>query len=192
MLGKGNCLQLTDEDLAAKTLADQSYYYCLVERYENPLKRYIRRLTDISDSEIEDVLQNVLLKAYLNLNDFDSRLKFSSWLYRIAHNETISNYRKRQARHQDEQVAIDDQFDLVDNSSIEVNFDIKLTKAQLARVLKKMSEKYREVLILKFLEEKSYEEISDILQKPMGTIATLVNRAKKQFRLIVSREGIKF
>lgn len=192
MLAKDQCSKLSDEELVAKTLTDQSYYYCVVERYEAPLKRYISRLTNVAETEIEDVLQNVFFKAYLNLNDFDSRLKFSSWIYRIAHNETISNHRKRQARHQDEQIAIDEQFDLADSSSIEAELDIKVTNEQLQKTLKLMTEKYREVLILKFLEEKSYEEISDILQKPMGTIATLVNRAKKQFRAIASHEGIKF
>jgi len=51
-------------------------------------------------------------------------------------------------------------------------------------MLNKLDDKYKEVLVLKFLEEKDYKEISDILQKPLGTVATLINRAKKQFKSI--------
>ena len=55
-----------------------------------------------------------------------------------------------------------------------------------------MPEKYREVLILKFLEEKDYREISDILKKPSGTVATLINRAKKSFYEMAKEENISF
>ncbi|MFA6918784.1 MAG: RNA polymerase sigma factor [Patescibacteria group bacterium] len=192
MITKEKCSKLSDEELVAKTLTDQNYYYCLVERYEISLKRYIRRISDIPEMEAEDVLQDVFLSAYLNLNDFDRSLKFSSWLYRIAHNETISNFRKRRARHLDQQISLDESFDLIGSPSIESELDIKISGEQMHKVFQQMKEKYREVLVLKFFEEKSYEEISDILQKPMGTIATLVSRAKKQFKDIISVKNIKF
>ena len=59
---------------------------------------------------------------------------------------------------------------------------IKLLKGHIGEVLSQMDEKFREVLVLRFLEEKDYKEISDILKKPMGTVATLLNRAKKVFK----------
>ena len=59
-----------------------------------------------------------------------------------------------------------------------------LDKVKIKEILSKMSLKYREILILKFLEEKNYEKISDILRKPKGTVATLINRAKKEFKQI--------
>lgn len=192
MISNEQCANLSDEELVAKTLVDQEFYYCLVVRYEAPLKRYILRIANLSEMESEDVLQNVFLKAYLNLNDFDETLKFSSWLYRIAHNETISNYRKRSARHLDEIVSTDDRLELASHESLDTELDLKLSNEQLHKVLNAMAEKYREVLVLKFLEEKDYAEISDILQKPMGTVATLINRAKKQFKEIANKDGIKF
>lgn len=192
MIVKEQCDNLTDEELVAKTLADQEFYYCLVVRYEQPLKRYLARITNLGETEGEDVLQDIFLKAYLNLNDFDSTLKFSSWLYRIAHNESISNFRKRSARHLDENVPMEDWLEMPSNKSLDSEFDLKLTSEQLNKVLNDMDEKYREVLVLKFLEEKDYAEISDILQKPMGTIATLINRAKKQFKEVVIKKEIKF
>jgi RNA polymerase sigma-70 factor (ECF subfamily) len=67
-------------------------------------------------------------------------------------------------------------------NSVENDINIIENKELVEKILQRMSEKYKEVLILKFLEEKDYKEISDILQKPMGSIATLINRAKKQFK----------
>ncbi len=67
-------------------------------------------------------------------------------------------------------------------NSIELDIEKIANQELVEKVLKRMSLKYREVLILKFLEEKDYTEISDILEKPMGTIGTLINRAKKQFK----------
>ena len=186
------CKNFSDEELVVKTLTDQDFYCCLVERYEKSLKRYILRISNISQTESEDVLQNIFLKAYLNLNDFDKDLKFSSWLYRIAHNEVISNFRKRSARRLDELASLEDWQEISDLKSIESEFDFKITKDQLYRVLNLMEDRYREILVLKFLEERSYQEISDILERPMGTIATLINRAKKQFRDMANKNNVYF
>ena len=57
-----------------------------------------------------------------------------------------------------------------------------MTAAEVQAILKSLPENYREVLVLRFVEDQSYEEISDILMKPSGTVATLLNRAKKQFK----------
>ena len=83
MIQKNMC-HGSDEDLVVKTLTNQDFYYCLVIRYEKALKRYISRMTNLREAEIEDVLQDVFLKAYLNLNDFDQSLKFSSGIYRLT------------------------------------------------------------------------------------------------------------
>ena len=79
-------------------------------------------------------------------------------------------------------------------SSIDIinEIDLKFLQKNINKILTKMDEKYKEILILKYLEEKDYKEMSDILQKPIGTIATLINRAKKQFRKIVIETNIKF
>lgn len=192
MIDKGTCANYTDEELAAKTLADQDFYYCVVERYEAPLNRYIKRISGLQTEEVEDLLQDIFLKAYLNLNSFDQTLKFSSWLYRIAHNETISNHRKRKARRLDDQAALEDWHELAANFSLEEQLDEQLTGEQVSQVLSLLDGKYREVLVLRFLEDRSYEEISDILRKPTGTVATLINRAKKAFKQAASDKQIAF
>lgn len=174
----------TDVKLVALTLKNQENFKEIINRYEQKLFAYIRRISSFSPEEAEDVLQEVFIKVYQNLNDFDQSLKFSSWIYRIAHNQTISNYRKIKARPQGYDMEEKDNFlnSIASDLDIEKNIDNKMLRKNIDQVLARIDIKYREVLILKFLEEKDYKEISDILKKPMGTVATLINRAKKKFR----------
>jgi RNA polymerase sigma-70 factor, ECF subfamily len=184
MLKNGEIEQKSDADLVKLSLADQANYAYLIRRYEKQLLRYILRLSNFTREEAEDVLQEVFIKVYQNLNSFDPKLKFSSWIYRITHNQVISTFRKD--KNKIKTVSWDE-----DNKSVEMvvtDFDInkELDKENLSghigQILKGMDYKYAQVLVLKFLENKSYKEISDILQKPENTIATWINRAKKQFK----------
>lgn len=191
MTDQDPCTGKTDEELVLLTLEDREQYACLIRKYESPLARYVRRIAGLSDDDIADVLQNVFIGAYRNLNDFDPSLKFSSWIYRIAHNETISHHRRRTARPQTISVEEgDDVFELL-ASEVDVPRDVdrKMVARHIRTILDAMDPKYRDVLVLQFLEDKDYREISDILQKPMGTIATLISRAKKQFRQRVEADG---
>lgn len=186
----GHCAEKTDEELVALTLKDREMYACLIRRYEAPLMRYVRRISSYSDDDIADILQNAFINAYRNLNDFDPTLKFSSWLYRIVHNETVSQHRKRLVRPQT--VSVDEGDDIFELLASEVDIVRDADRAMIMRRIRAtidaMDPKYRDVLVLKFLEDKDYREISDILQKPMGTIATLINRAKKQLRERIERD----
>ena len=186
--------KITDEELVKLILENQENFLYLVRRYEEKLTRYIRRISGLDKEDIEDLLQDIFIKVYQNLNDFDTSLKFSSWIYRITHNHVISNFRKSKAR--PVTVSIDEENDIARKiaSGIDIlkEVDQKLKKKVIIDVLKKMDKNYKEILILKFLEEKDYNEISDILQKPVGTVGTLINRAKKQFKKIVEKEKIDF
>jgi len=174
----------TDEELVAKTLENPEIYALLVERYEKKLLRYIMRILSGTKEDAEDILQDVFLSAYKNLNDFDQDLKFSSWIYRIAHNKVISHFRKVTARPKTMTYEGDSQLlnILASEEDIAKSLEKRHDAAEVRDVLDELDEKYREALVLKFLEEKDYKEISDILEKPMGTVATLINRAKKQFK----------
>jgi RNA polymerase sigma-70 factor, ECF subfamily len=174
----------TDEELVAKTLENPEIYALLVERYEKKLLRYIMRILSGTKEDAEDILQDVFLSAYKNLNDFDQDLKFSSWIYRIAHNKVISHFRKVTARPKTMTYEGDSQLlnILASEEDIAKSMEKRHDAAEVRDVLDELDEKYREALVLKFLEEKDYKEISDILEKPMGTVATLINRAKKQFK----------
>lgn len=188
-----NCADKTDEKLALETILSREAFGCLIERYQQKLARYIWRLGGISGQDGDDVLQNVFLKAYKNINEFDVNLKFSSWLYRIAHNEAISFLRAKKINYNATQ---EDGSELLEKIASDIDLpkeaDISLAQKRVAQVLNAMDSRYREVLMLKYLENKDYSEISDILKVPMGTVATMISRAKKQFKDRAQKMEIKF
>ncbi len=185
----------SDAELVVLALREPQGYRHLMERYEPKLLRYIRRISGVVEEDAEDILQEVFIKVYQNLNDFDRALSFSSWIYRIAHNETVSHWRGRQARPPEVYVTDDDR-ELVELLRADVDLPATLDRSYTAEavrgVLEHLDSKYREALVLRFLEEKSYQEMSDILRKPLGTIATLLNRAKQRFNDEVVRRNLKF
>jgi len=185
----------TDAEIVRLSLNNQEYFACLIERYQTKLANYIRKIANLSAEDIEDVLQDVFIKVYKNLNNFNPELKFSSWIYRITHNEVISNYRKLQARPLVINLpAEDDTFlnNLASSLETDNQIDRQLLRKNINQVLDKLDVKYREVLVLKFLEDKDYQEIADILQKPMGTVGTLISRAKIRFKKELAEQNIKF
>lgn len=179
-----------DKELVALSLNDSQYFYCLIKRYENKLVNYIHRFTYLVNEDIEDIVQESFIKVYQHLNDYDINLKFSSWLYRIVHNQTI-NFLKKNKQSIKIDVENDDEF--VDWLISDTNIEKEIIKLDfndfIQMVLQKIKPEYKEVLILKFFEDKDYAEISDILQKPMGTVATLLSRAKIQFKKIYEKEN---
>jgi len=193
MVISSECINKTDEQIVVLTLKNQDYYLCLMKRYEAKLLNYILKISNISREDGEDILQEVFIKAYQNLNDFDLNYKFSNWIYSIAHNITISAFRKKKVRPQTVSWEDKDLNNLLE-STLELE-DTSLQKLTYKHVLEKINQlpvKYKDVLILKFVEGKDYQEISDILHKPMGTIATLINRAKISLKQGLEKEDIKF
>lgn len=182
----------TDEELVELVLTNEDNFSYLIKRYEGKLISYILRISNISFEEAEDILQEVFIKVYQNINEFDPSLKFSSWIYRITHNQVISNFRKNKARPQSAFGDVSDEkfHNLASDLDIIEEADQKILQKNIKKILEKIDIKYREVLVLKFIEEKSYQEISDILKKPMGTVATLINRAKKEFQKELDKQEI--
>jgi len=188
--------KMSDLELVQLSLENKENFYYLIKRYELKIFHYIRRLTNVSQEEREDILQDIFIKVYRNLNGFNQNLKFSSWIYRIAHNEIINHYHKNKSRlktfslnldnndvyHLDE--LISDTDDIFNHLITHENAD------KIREVLAKLPNKYREILILRYLEEKKYDEISDILCKPPGTVATLINRAKSKFKKIAKHHNL--
>lgn len=193
MIDVSQAEKLTDEELVSLTLENQDYLLFLINRYKGKLFNYIRRITNVSPDDVEDLLQEVFLKVYLNLNDFDSSLKFSTWIYSITRNQVISNHRKLKVRAEGHSVEIDELArSIMSDANIEGSIDHDYLKDNISKVLDGIDKKYREVLILKYLEEKSYEEISVIIRKPSGTVGSLINRAKLEFRKELDKQNIKF
>lgn len=184
----------SDEEIVRLTLSDPNQYGLLVERYEPKLQRYITRLgVRVHDDQL-DVLQEIFIKAYRNLNGFDTSLSFSSWIYRIAHNEAISFYRKKNVRPEGHLVGDGDEVLSFISSSLEgsdVTFDKTINAKQVEEALLTLDEKYREPIILRFFEHKEYDEISDILQIPIGSVGTLLHRGKKQLADVLNKDALR-
>lgn len=187
------CGGKTDLELVQQTLEQQDYFLCIMQKYEAPLLRYITRLSNCSKEEAEDMLQEGFIKAYYNLNEFNQNQKFSSWLYRIIHNQVISTWRKNKARPHGNSIQVEDHVihSITAEFEIEDDIDQKYLREYLEEILSEIDIKYKDVLVLKFFEEKSYEEISDILKKPKSTVGTLLNRAKKQCKKIIEQRRLE-
>lgn len=184
----------SDVELVEKTLEDKDHFGVLVERYQAKLTRYIARLGVRNPDDQLDVLQEVFIKAYRNLNAFDTSLQFSSWIYRIAHNEAISWYRKHRVRPEGHLIADSDEllsFFSTSEEAADVTFDKTLNADAVNEALWQIDEKYREAIILRFFEHKEYEEISDILQIPVGSVGTLLHRGKKQLAAALNKDAIR-
>ncbi|MBL4694829.1 sigma-70 family RNA polymerase sigma factor [Candidatus Gracilibacteria bacterium] len=179
----------SDQEIVKLSLEDSDNFLELMNRYEAPLLRYIHRLCRVSEHDAEDILQETFISTYQNLNNYDPQLKFSSWIYRITHNKAISHYRKNK----NPSISLDDNEVLYKKLKSDLDLptetEQKMEKERIGKILDTLSPKYRDVLVLKFLEDKDYTEISDILKIPMGTVATQINRAKKQLKKLIQKNA---
>lgn len=165
--------ELSDEKIVEKVRSDdQELYYIIIERYQNKLLRYATNILK-DEHRAVDVVQESFIKAFTNLQSFNAKMKFSSWIYRIVHNEAmnvIAKYKNEIPMPED--IDFESEEDIVDSLSKEE------IKERVNNCLSRMPYLYYEPLSLFFLEEKSYQEISDILRIPIGTVGTRINRAK--------------
>lgn len=183
--------QFSDIELISLSLKDKEVFSQIIERYQNKLYRYVRRISSFSDDHISDILQNTFIKAYTNLNSFDTSFQFSSWLYRIAHNETISFLRKNK-KHIEATLFPDDSLEeFISDVDIEGQHGKIEDSEVLWKAIRSLNQKYQDVIMLKYFEHKSYDEISDIIQKPPGTVATWISRAKKEIQNILKKNNYK-
>ncbi len=181
MINHEECINSTDNELVKLSLDNPDHFLCLIRRYEGKLLHYIMRISKFRREDAGDILQDIFVKTYYHLNEFDDGLKFSSWIYRIAHNQTVSEIRKKSSRPSVP-------FEKEDLDRFEYVFDIikeidnSLDREKIDKALSLLDEKYREVLVLRFLDEKDYVEIADILKKPISTVGNLILRGKKLFK----------
>lgn len=183
--------EASDRELVITSLANPDNFSAIVKRYWSRLFRYVRRISFSSDEDIEDILQETFIKIYRNLNAFDGGLTFSTWAYHICRNTVIDAIRKKSSR--PKTVGLDtEEFAHLFQDSVHIpqTLDAKEQLKKITAIIESLPLIYREVLILKFLEEKSYEEIMDIVEKPKGTVASLINRGRKLLREKVRESGI--
>ncbi|HRF37372.1 MAG: RNA polymerase sigma factor [Saprospiraceae bacterium] len=182
LISKKICDELDDLQIIRKALAETDYFSCLYERYEAQLLRYVQRVAALSEEEAQDVLQEAFIKIWRHLNAFDPQLRLSSWMYRIVHNEAVSALRKKTSFGKDQQLVIDESLQsrlAAEWPDLGYNDEIEDREHAIRTALSELALPHREVLVLRFMEDMSYEEISDVLKIPEGTVATRLNRAKK-------------
>ena len=184
--------ELTDEEIAKKVqIGDTEAFGILVGRYEDKMLRYARKfLFGYEDSE--DAVQVVFLKSYTNIRQFDPNKKFSSWLYRIAHNEFI-NVIKKKGKESLPLFEMDMLLPhLVAKENSAKDLEQKELKEMLEKNLQAISPKYREILVLYYLEQMGYTEIADILKIPASTVGVRLRRAKAALKKLISPHATSY
>src|SRR3989339_160609 len=175
-----------DQELAILVQSGKvDFFDILFNRYEAKIKRYAKKFI-YQEEEINDAVQQIFTKAFINIKSFDSQRKFSSWLYRIAHNELVNLLKKK--RHSFLPLFNLDVFlprNYI-NNNIEDNIDRKNMQKQVEQTLEKIDAKYREPLYLYYIEELDYKDISEIMKIPVSTVGVRIARAKKLMKNILN------
>jgi RNA polymerase sigma factor (sigma-70 family) len=173
-----------DKLVAAAVEGDESAYAQLVDKYQRALFYHIAKL--VKDKEqIEDLVQEAFMKAFGNLKSYNTDYAFSTWLYRIATNHSIDYLRKRklQTLSIDEPQKTKDgelEVQLPDDSYVTDRDIIRKQRKQIIhKSIENLPEKYREVIRMRHMEEKSYQEIAEILDLPLGTVKAHIFRARE-------------
>ena len=179
--------KLTDKELVLYVKSGEiEAFGFLVERYEDKIKRYARKFL-FGYEDIEDTVQKVFVKAYVNIQSFDTSKKFSSWLYRIAHNEFINAIKKKKR----EPLSFFNPDVIFPHSTSKDRpddfFERQETKEIVAKSLSKLKPRMREVIVLYYYESLSYKEIADILHIPISTIGVRLMRARKNLKQIYGK-----
>lgn len=177
-------MEQSDEHIAGLVQQGQrDQFGVIVDRYEQKLLRYGRKFLSRHE-DIEDIIQDVFVSAYQNIQSFDTSLKLSPWLYRIAHNAFVNALRKREKS----PLFID--FDTLVSHPVyedpaEGEREQRDMRLHLDTGLEKLAPKYREVLTLYYFEEMSYKDIAEVLQVPQGTVGIRLRRAKEALKSVL-------
>lgn len=174
---------MSDNETIKKVLeGDKDCFKDLVDTYAQKIFAYLYRFLGNNKDDAEDLTQEVFIKAYQKLNSFDLEKPFSPWLYRIAHNEAV-NFIKKAFRKYEVHLEEDHWNNIpAPNDNIERMLDQEKQNELLQLGLSKLKPKFRQVLILHYFEEKSYEEIAEIIGKPRNSVGTLIMRGKKYLK----------
>ncbi|WP_419882675.1 RNA polymerase sigma factor SigW [Peribacillus sp. B-H-3] len=166
---------------------DQNAFSEIVELYKDRVYQLCYRMLGNSH-EAEDMAQEAFLRAYINIRSFHIQMKFSTWLYRIATNLCIDRIRKKKPDYfLDAEVAGTEGLDLYSQIASESsNPEEELESMELRKTIQeeilKLPEKYRSAIVLKYIEELSLKEISEILDLPVGTVKTRIHRGREALR----------
>jgi len=171
---------------------DQNAFTEIVELYQDKLYRVCYRMLG-NKHEAEDIAQEAFVRAFINIHTFDTNRKFSTWLYRIGTNLCIDRIRKKKPDYYlDAEVAGTESLNMYSQvaSSEELPEDVVLKMEMQERVqyeITRLSDKYRAVIVLKYMEDLPLQEISEILEMPLGTVKTRIHRGREALRKQLSK-----
>lgn len=166
---------------------DQNAFAEIVELYQDKLYRVCYRMLG-NKHEAEDIAQEAFVRAFVNIHTFDTNRKFSTWLYRIGTNLCIDRIRKKKPDYfLDAEFAGAEGLNMYSQiaSTDELPEDEVLKMEMQERVqyeISRLPDKYRAVIVLKYMEDLPLQEISDILDMPLGTVKTRIHRGREALR----------
>ncbi len=179
---------MSDEELIEQTLTgNQDAFAELVTRYQDRLYNVVYHIVNDRE-EACDIVQETFLQSYTNLSRFRQSSRFYTWLYRIAFNISIGTLRQKKRKVSMEQI-LDDYGECL--ASKDESPEHKMTSEESSRLLweaiNRLPSEYRTPLILREMEEASYEEIADILHVPVGTVRSRLHRARLALKDLIER-----
>ncbi len=172
--------------LAASGAGDETAFLEITRRYRNQITNYVYRMLDDYDRAV-DLTQETFVRVWVNAGRYQATYSFSTYIYKIAHNLAISELRQRKRRRT---IQLPTFFSDKDSEELEVEIEDRKQPAAddvmisderrraVSRAIASLPEKYRAALVLCDIEEKSYEEISEVLELPVGTVKSRINRAR--------------
>ncbi len=165
---------------------DAEAFGIIYDTYVTPIYRYI--FYKVKREDVEDLVEQLFLKAWENIRKYKKRKQtsFKSWLFRIAHNLVVDHYRLTR-----EHASLDPRFsDTKKESNPVIQASESLNNDRLKKAIEKLKPNYQQIIILKFLNELSNEEISKVLKKSEGSVRILQFRALKALKIILSDMGV--
>lgn len=188
-----NIKNLTDVELIAKAIRGrEDGFEELVRRYQRPITAYIYRMLSDYESSL-DVTQEVFIKVYNSLDKYSSDYKFSTWLYRIAHNAAIDYMRRNSVNLQSLETENEDgAYQLQLESPLltpEQERERSEWRSEIEAVVKCLPAVYRELILLRHSQDLSYDEIAEVTNLPLGTVKNRLFRAREMMREIFIERG---
>lgn len=152
----------------------------IVSSYGGRIYSYCLRMTN-NKEDAEDLTQEVFIKVYKSISRFNNKCKFSTWVYRIAYNTCIDRYRKKKFK----TVGLSEVAQPSDDAD-KFNPELNALQSEKARLIKEclanMKVQYRNIIILRDIQDHSYEEIASILKLPLGTVKSQISRARRALK----------
>lgn len=185
--------KLTDGELIVDAVGGRTEgFEELVRRYQRPITSYVFRMLGDYESSL-DVTQEVFIKVYNSLTKYSSEYKFSTWLYRIAHNAAIDHMRRNSVCPQSlEAENADGTYQLQIESrspSPEQDHERREWRTEIDAVVKCLPAPYRDLILLRHSRDLSYDEIAEVTGLPLGTVKNRLFRAREMMRDIFVERG---